>query len=182
MNRLMSDPSLPVRCQCRRKAVTGLRCSRCDVPICPDCSGSATVGFLCRTCLRGARSPLFQVNLGSLVLAYALCLPLAAFCGWLIVSIATGIGFFGLMIAFFYGVGMGEVALRATGRKRGLQVEILAGVSAAFGMLAGLAILYLARQGMSRMHLPLGFLLLNPFFFADLIVGVVGAVNRVRNI
>lgn len=186
----MSDT--PLRCNCRRNAVTGLRCSRCNAPICPDCSGSAAVGFMCRPCLRGNQSPLYQVSAGTLALGYAVCLPAAAFGGWLLTSILGGFGFFGLMIAFFYGVGIGELALRTTGRKRGLKVEILAGMSAAWGILAGLGMVYMSRQAMisgvnlpPHAHLPAGYLLLpflNPFLYVDLIIGVVSAVNRVKNL
>ena len=34
---------------------TGVRCARCDRPICPDCMVAAPVGFQCPTCVEAAR-------------------------------------------------------------------------------------------------------------------------------
>ena len=33
---------------------TGVRCNRCDRPVCPECRVDASVGFQCRECVRGA--------------------------------------------------------------------------------------------------------------------------------
>src|SRR5207245_11559103 len=35
---------------------TGVRCQRCERPICPDCMVPAPVGMQCVECVRGARS------------------------------------------------------------------------------------------------------------------------------
>jgi membrane associated rhomboid family serine protease len=42
-----------VRCYRHPDRETGIRCTRCDKPICPDCMVSASVGFHCKDCVSG---------------------------------------------------------------------------------------------------------------------------------
>jgi membrane associated rhomboid family serine protease len=41
---------------------SGIRCTRCERPICPDCMVSASVGFQCRDCVSQAPSPHTQAR------------------------------------------------------------------------------------------------------------------------
>lgn len=183
----------PVRCKCRKQAITGLRCSRCFVPICPDCSRPAAVGMLCNACARGKPSHLYQVDPRSFAIAIPVTLAAAIFGGWLMATI-RGIGFFGMFIGYLYGMGIGEVALRLTGRKRGLAIEILSGTCVLLGLLAGYGLHFLIATSISGAvvgppdpalidvsNLALSFLM-NPWIYVTIGVSIFGAVSRVRTI
>src|SRR5476651_635259 len=94
--------STPMRCKCRKQAITGLRCSRCFVPICPDCSRPAPVGMLCSDCARGKPSHLYQLDPRSFAAAIPVTLAAALFGGWLMASV-RGLGFFAMFIGYLYG-------------------------------------------------------------------------------
>lgn len=172
--------SLPLRCKCRRQAETSLRCARCSVPICPDCSVVAPAGMLCRGCAHGAPSRLFQVSPQGLGRGYLVTLGAGLFFGWLLMGVVRGFGFFSLWGAFLYGLGIGEIALRVTGRKRGRQMEIMAGVCAAVGVLGGW---FLALPSHAQ-PLPPGYTVtfLDPWNILILIIATVSAVSRIRNL
>ncbi len=182
----------PLRCKCRKQAETGLRCSRCFVPICPDCSRPAPVGMLCRACARGTPSRLYQVDPKSFALAIPVTLAAAVFGGWLMATIGR-IGFFAAFAGFIYGMAVGEIALRIAGRKRGVQMEIMAGACVFLGMLAGQAIHILTAvsavpAAYSPNALPITGsmlvlrLLMDPWIYVSVAVAVFGAVSRIRSL
>lgn len=182
--------STPLRCKCRKQAVTSLRCSRCSVPICPDCSRPAPVGMLCRECASNKKSRLYQVSAGSFALASLASVAAAALGGWILTSPDFTVGWmFEILLGFALGTGVGEVALRVTGRKRGLKMEIMGGVCACAGLLLGYAINWKLHpmpqtpdMEALRAMMPMG--IMPPLFSSTMLlligVTIVGAVNRIR--
>src|SRR5262249_5760283 len=136
----------------------------------------------CRDCQRGARSPLFEVSAGGLIKGYLLTLAAATLGGWLASEIGLGFGLLGILWGgFLYGIGVGEVALRATGRKRGRQMEIMAGVGAGAGIVLGWFLAALSRGGpdigaVLLMHLR------SPWSYVFIGWAVTSAIGRIRNI
>ena len=121
--------------QCARhpKIETALSCGRCATPICPACSIVGPVGMRCRDCASLRSSSLYQVRPERFALAALLGLSAGTIVGYLL-DLASG---FFILFLFFVGpvVGrfIGDLILRATGRKRGLKLEILAGASVVGG-------------------------------------------------
>ncbi len=134
--------------------------------------------MICRGCARGGPNKLYEVSVGSFALAAAACLGAALLGGWIIASHVIGFGFMGLWAGFLFGLGIGEIALRITGRKRGLKIELLAGGSVVLGILGGVAIDALTHPGMDIVVHQL----LNPLNYALLVLATVAAVGRIRNI
>ncbi|HEV2474598.1 MAG TPA: hypothetical protein VGS41_18120, partial [Chthonomonadales bacterium] len=70
--------------------------------------------MLCRECGAGTHSPLFQLSGSNLAKGIAITGALSILAGWLLTAFGD-FGFFGLWFAVFYGLFVGEAALRATG-------------------------------------------------------------------
>jgi hypothetical protein len=116
---------------------TGLRCGKCDTPICPRCLVQTPVGARCRDCANIRRIPTLDVKPITYVKAQAAAIVAGLAVGWFW-ALATGprggIGFF----TFFLGMGIGwaisEAVSLATNRRRGVALQFCAaaGVLVAF--------------------------------------------------
>jgi hypothetical protein len=162
--------------QCARhpRTETYVRCSKCDTPICGECMVTGPVGIRCRKCAQLNSSPLFKPQPTGLIRAGIGGAATAALLGW-VVNLIPFVGGAAL------GYGVGEVVIRAGGRKRGRLMEYIAGGSAALGVLLWrIPWLLLVTGG----WLGLIKFLLNPFqlvvTLAALALAVICAVGRVR--
>ena len=123
--------------QCARhpKVETNLACGRCGKPICPACSISGPVGMRCRDCAAQNTSSLYKIRPERFALAAVMGIAAGTIVG-AILDFTTGTGF-SLWIIIFAGpiIGrfLGDLIIRAAGRKRGLPLEILAGVTVVVG-------------------------------------------------
>jgi thiol:disulfide interchange protein len=153
--------------QCARhpQRETFVRCGRCEQPICPDCMVSAPVGVRCRECSRQ--------NLDAIMKGSPKQYLLGALCGF-----GSGLAL-GLMphtlpwLGMIYGYLVGEATLRGGGRKRGLEMQIIAGLASALGFIV---------WGMPHSQTQLLAMLSNPWNLVGLGLGVFFAVTHVRYI
>ncbi|MDT8307350.1 MAG: hypothetical protein RRC07_15560 [Anaerolineae bacterium] len=94
---------------------TGLRCYTCGRPICMKCAKRTPVGYRCPECIREAQDVFFTARPLDYVVAAVVTLILGLLAG----SIVPRLGFFVIFLAPAVGTGIGRLAFRAAGRRRG---------------------------------------------------------------
>lgn len=129
----MTAPTEPVYCLRHRQTETGLRCARCNDPICPECMVQAAVGHICPSCVTWERNPIGQVDSSRLLTAVGAGLGAA-----ILLAIAISVlsaffgGFFGLIMWALAGFLIGQAVHIAANRSRARTLRYVAGGSAAF--------------------------------------------------
>ena len=114
---------------------TGLSCSRCDKPICPQCLVQAPVGIRCRDCGRAQPMPTYDVRPTNYVLGIAVAILLSIGGGilWVILDqVLAGLGAYGTvsgMLAIPVGYAAGELISRAVNRKRSVLLSYTAALT-----------------------------------------------------
>jgi hypothetical protein len=94
---------------------TGLRCSRCNDPICPSCAVLTETGYRCRKCLK-AQQKVFTTAKN---IDYPLAFIVAGIIALIGSYFASFIGFFAIFIGPIAGVAAAEAVRYVTGRRRG---------------------------------------------------------------
>ena len=153
--------------QCARhpKVETFVRCGRCDQPICPDCMVSAPVGVRCRDCSRQNLDQIMKGSPKQYLLATLAGFGSALALGWMPARVLLWLG-------IIYGYLVGEATLRGGGRKRGLGMQVVAGVAAAVGT---------ALWSLGFGQIPLAYLG-DPWVLAGIALSTFFAVMHVRYI
>lgn len=117
-----SPPTGQVPCSYHPNVMTGLRCSRCGKPICPQCAVRTPVGMRCPDCAGVRGLPTYRTPANSLLKAGGAALA---------VAIGTAVLWRFLPDWQFYlsllmGFGTVETIARFTGNKRGIDLQLLA--------------------------------------------------------
>ena len=125
------------RCYYHPDVVTGLRCTRCEKPICPRCMLPSPVGYRCPDCARGPKPVQYQTSPGAIVVATTLGAAVAA-------GVALLWGNFPewqFYLCLLLGFGVAESMAWAVGYKRGRELQTAAMTCVVLGLvLARLAI------------------------------------------
>jgi hypothetical protein len=116
---------------------TGLRCTNCGNPICPDCVRPAPVGQFCPDCARERRPVNYQIEPWHLVVAAVVALVYGTLMTFLAFNVLSFARFFSFIVAFLLGPIAGEGLVRilevVAQKKRGKSMQIALSVAYAFG-------------------------------------------------
>ena len=171
-------------CPRHPKIETALRCASCGTLICYKCLVPTPVGSKCKTCASQQSSALFRPSSIQAAAAAVVALAAGAFAGW---AVQFG-GFYILFVAVAYGGFVAEVILRASGRKRGIRMEIITGSGMLLGAVGGrLIVAGLLLASDSAAHPPYGIWSVliylvspTPVPLLALVVAIGSAISRIR--
>jgi hypothetical protein len=126
---------------------TALRCGRCDTLICPRCLVFTPGGTRCPDCAMLRRPVMYELEATHYTRAAAAAVGVAiglAVAGMLLLPLTRAIPFFGLMLALAAGAGAGSLMAGAltwaTNGKRGLALQVIAGLGLVAAWVAPLAL------------------------------------------
>ena len=111
---------------------SALACGRCGATICPGCLVHTPGGTRCKPCANLKRPPMYELGASHYALAAGVSLILALAMGIVgALFVPPGrLGFFGILIGFFVGSGIGSVyataITRVTRGKRGIGMQLVA--------------------------------------------------------
>src|SRR3954464_2076957 len=102
---MATEGPLVVPCAADPKVETGLRCGRCDTPICPRCLVMTPVGAKCRNCARLKPLPMFVAGPKHLAIACGVGLA-TGLIGSVVMLFGSRFGLLSLLLAAVVGYGV----------------------------------------------------------------------------
>lgn len=122
-----------VYCHYHPDIATGLRCNKCNKPICPKEAVRTPVGYRCPDCVRQQQDVFFTAKALDYVIAAVISLPV----GYISQLVGGRLGFFVILVGTLAGGLVGELIWRATGKRRGryMWMVTLAGLAIGAGII-----------------------------------------------
>ena len=118
-----------MRCASHPNIETNLSCGRCGKPVCTKCVVQTLVGPRCPDCANLKRLPTYEISTRHYLIAIGVGVGFAIVAGVAWALIWRAIPFLSLLTAAGVGYAIGELISRATNRKRGPGLQVIAGVS-----------------------------------------------------
>lgn len=137
-------------CERHKDTPTGLRCGRCETPVCPQCMVHGPVGVRCLDCGKPPKLPQFEVSTPLMLRAIGASLVIGLAGGFLLLFI-LGFGLFYLLAAAGFGYALAEGTSYAANRKRGPKLATIAAIGAIVGHVPIILLL-----GVVTIFVPLG--------------------------
>ncbi|MCL5102753.1 MAG: B-box zinc finger protein [Armatimonadetes bacterium] len=172
-------------CPRHPRVETALRCAACNTLICPQCLVQTPVGAKCRECGSQRGIALFSPSIPQAAAAAGAAVFFGVVAGW---AVEFSIGLFTCFLAVIYGGFVGEMIIRASGRKRGRKMEVIAIVATLVGVIGGrlvVAAMQIAAPGTA--HPPFGILNVitdlvqpSPIPAIAIVIVIASAVSRIR--
>ncbi len=130
----MADDYVP--CARHPSVMTGLRCGRCETPICPQCAVFTDVGARCPTCAPARKLPQLEVSPVWVARGVAAAVVAGAGAGALWgLLLPDVVGFIAILAGAGVGYVVGESVATATNRKSGPVLQTVAGAGAVIAFL-----------------------------------------------
>ena len=129
-------------CTVHPKVETGLRCNKCNRPMCTQCAVRTPVGYRCKECVRGQQKTFYNARSTDFLVQGAVSVVMGGV-GSLLMGFLR-FGFFGLLIAFWAGSAAGaliaDVAHRLVGKRRSRYGWLIVAGGIVLGGLLGLLV------------------------------------------
>ena len=132
------------------------------------------MGMKCRECGMQKGGTLFSLSLQRAVAASAAAIAFGAVAGFA----ADLIGWFALFVAVGYGTFAGEMVMRASGRKRGIRLELITAIGMALGAIGGRLIVAPTMPAPTAVAVPMA--IPSVIGLAALVIAISAAVGRIR--
>lgn len=140
----MNDTTPILYCANHPHVETGLRCNRCNKPICAQCAINTPTGYRCSECVKGQQKIFDTAQWQDYIFAVIIAFSLALLGGWLVTFLtrltALIAGILVVLLTPTYGIAIAEFIQRVINRRRSKKLFQITAVSIAAGSLPFLLI------------------------------------------